>query len=90
MKSIEKKEFLFKRSNFKIFSISIIDTLLISVVGSISIIIIATGFVLMIGGESTDPNFFNEEIFNFQRITLAPILVILGFGIAIISIFKKP
>lgn len=76
MKSIEKKEFLFKRSNFKIFSISII--------------IIATGFVLMIGGESTDPNFFNEEIFNFQRITLAPILVILGFGIAIISIFKKP
>lgn len=76
MKSIEKKEFLFKRSNFKIFSISII--------------IIATGFVLMIGGESTDPNFFNEEIFNFQRITLAPILVILGFGIAIISILKKP
>lgn len=76
MKSIEKKEFLFKKSNFKIFSISII--------------IIATGFVLMIGGESTDPNFFNEEIFNFQRITLAPILVILGFGIAIISIFKKP
>ncbi len=76
MKSIEKKEFLFKKSNFKIFSISII--------------IIATGFVLMIGGESTDPNFFNEEIFNFQRITLAPILVILGFGIAIISILKKP
>jgi len=76
MKSIEKKEFLFKRLNFKIFSISII--------------IITTGFVLMIGGESTDPNFFNEEIFNFQRITLAPILVILGFGIAIISILKKP
>ena len=76
MKSTKKKEFLFKKSNFKIFSISII--------------IIASGFVLMLGGESTDPNFFNEEIFNFQRITLAPILVILGFSIAIISILKKP
>ena len=76
MKSTKKKELLFKKSNFKIFSISII--------------IITSGFVLMIGGESTDPNFFNEEIFNFQRITLAPILVILGFSIAIISILKKP
>ena len=76
MKSTKKKELLFKKSNFKIFSISII--------------IITSGFVLMLGGESTDPNFFNEEIFNFQRITLAPILVILGFSIAIISILKKP
>ena len=76
MKSTKKKELLFKKSNYKIFSISII--------------IITSGFVLMLGGESTDPNFFNEEIFNFQRITLAPILVILGFSIAIISILKKP
>jgi len=43
----------------------------------------------MSGGESDDPSFFNEEIFNFQRIRLAPMLVILGFGIAIFSILKN-
>lgn len=76
MKFTKKKEFLFKKSNFKILFISII--------------IITIGFALMIGGESTDPNLFNKEIFNFQRIRLAPILIISGFSVAIISILKKP
>ena len=33
------------------------------------------GFILMIGGGSDDPDVFNEAIFNFRRLTLAPILV---------------
>ena len=44
----------------------------------------------MSGGESNNPDFFNEEIFNFQRIRLAPTIIILGFGIAIFSILKNP
>ena len=48
------------------------------------------GFLLMIGGGSNDPDVFNEAIFNFRRITLAPILVLIGFGIQIYAIMKRP
>jgi hypothetical protein len=56
----------------------------------IGFLIIIVGFVLMIGGKSTDPNVFNKEIFNFQRITLAPIVVMTGFIFEIFAIMKKP
>ena len=51
---------------------------------------IVTGFILMTGGGSEDPNVFSEEIFSFRRITLAPIIVITGFVIEIFAIMKKP
>jgi hypothetical protein len=51
---------------------------------------IVTGFILMTGGGSDDPNVFSEEIFSFRRITLAPIIVITGFVIEIFAIMKKP
>lgn len=51
---------------------------------------IALGFILMIGGGSDDPNVFNPAIFNFQHITLAPILVLTGYVIEIFAIMKKP
>ena len=44
----------------------------------------------MIGGGSDDPDVFNDAIFNFRRLTLAPILVLIGFGIQIYAIMKKP
>jgi hypothetical protein len=40
----------------------------------------------MTGGGSDDPAVFNSAIFNFQRIRLAPTLVLIGFGIAMYSI----
>ena len=52
--------------------------------------IIMLGFLLMMGGKSDDPNVFNEEIFNFRIITLAPILVLFGFVFEIWAIMKKP
>lgn len=52
--------------------------------------IIILGFILMSGGGSDDPNVFNESMFNFRRITLAPILVLAGFGFEIYAIMKKP
>ncbi|MEI6140672.1 MAG: DUF3098 domain-containing protein [Mariniphaga sp.] len=57
---------------------------------SIGFLIIVVGFLLMIGGSSKDPNYFNKEIFNFQRITLAPIVVLFGFVFEIYAIMKKP
>ena len=55
----------------------------------IGLALIALGFILMIGGGSDDPKVFNESMFNFQRITLAPILVLAGFVVEIVAIFWK-
>ena len=52
----------------------------------LSILIIGIGFVLMSGGESTDPDIFNNEIYNFRRIRLAPLMVVSGFILCIFSI----
>jgi len=71
----QKQEFLFDGINYKILLIGI---------G-----VIALGFILMSGGGSNDPNVFNEDVFNFRRIRLAPTTVLIGFGITIYSIFKK-
>jgi hypothetical protein len=38
--------------------------------------LLTLGFILMSGGGSSDPNVFNEEIFSFRRVTLAPIVVV--------------
>jgi len=52
--------------------------------------IILLGLVLMSGGGTTDPAQFNgEELFNFQRLTLAPITILVGFGVVLYSIWKK-
>jgi hypothetical protein len=45
--------------------------------------------MLMAGGGSEDPAVFNEDIFSFRRVTLAPLLVLLGFVIEIFAIVKK-
>ncbi len=75
-KDTNKPEFLFDSINYKILLIGIA--------------VIALGFILMSGGGSKDPNVFNEEIFNFRRIRLAPTVVLIGFGITIYSILKNP
>jgi hypothetical protein len=49
---------------------------------------ILAGFLLMIGGGSSDPDVFSEGIFSFQRWTLAPLLVLAGYGIEIYAIMK--
>ena len=51
---------------------------------------LALGFLLMIGGGSDDPNKFNDAIFNFQRLTLAPILILIGYIIEIFAIMYRP
>ncbi|MBN2595688.1 DUF3098 domain-containing protein [Labilibaculum sp.] len=56
----------------------------------IGFVIIIVGFLLMMGGGSDDPNVFDESIFSFRRITLAPMVVLFGFGFEIYAIMKKP
>lgn len=68
----QPKEFIFQAKNYKIMFVGLL--------------FIALGFVLMAGGGSDDPSVFNPEIFNWQRIRLAPTLVLIGFGIQIYAI----
>ena len=69
-------EFAFGRENYRLMLIGLA--------------IIVIGFLLMVGGGSTDPNKFNPEIFSFRRITLAPILILAGYVIEIFAIMKRP
>lgn len=56
----------------------------------IGFLIIITGFLLMIGGGSDNPDVFrDEELFNFRRITLAPLIILFGFIFEIYAIMKK-
>ena len=55
----------------------------------IGVVVIVVGFLLMTGGGSSDPNVFNDDMFSFRRITLAPIVVLVGFGVIAFSIMKK-
>jgi len=57
---------------------------------AIGVGILIIGFLLMIGGKTDDPNVFNPEIFNFRRITLAPIIVVGGFAFIGWAIMRKP
>ena len=56
------------------------------------IVVLGLGMVLMSGGTSNnDPAVFDRSaVYSFTRITLAPILVILGLLIEIFAIFKTP
>jgi hypothetical protein len=54
------------------------------------IIVIALGMLLMAGGKSDDPNVFNKkEVYSVTRITIAPVLIVIGFVIEIFAIFRK-
>jgi hypothetical protein len=72
----ESKGFAFGRQNYRLLFIGLA--------------FIVVGFLLMIGGGSDDPNVFRDDIFDFRRLTLAPILVLTGYVIEIFAIMKKP
>ncbi len=73
---LPQQEFIFQKKNY-----------LFMFIGLAFIIL---GFILMSGGGSDDPNVFNEDIFNFRRIRLAPTLVLIGLGIEIYAILLNP
>lgn len=76
MSNNSKQDFLFDKSNYKWMLIGIAFILL--------------GLVLMAGGKSPDPHKFNyEEVYSFRRITLAPILILLGLAVEVYAIIKK-
>jgi hypothetical protein len=72
-----RQGFLFDRSNY------------MWMLGGLLLILI--GFFLLAGGKSANPQEFNyDEIYSFRRITLAPLLMLIGFAIEAYAIMKKP
>ena len=72
---MKKKNFLFNKNRYRLLVLSIL--------------VIGIGFLLMSGGASNDPEVFSDEIYNFRRIRLAPLIVIMGFTLCIFTILKK-
>ena len=72
----QKQEFLFGKRNY--------------IIMLIGLVFIALGFIFMAGGGRDNPEVFYEEIYNWQRIRLAPTLVIIGLVIEIYAIFANP
>ena len=55
----------------------------------IGLALMLSGLILMVGGGSEDPTQFSDEIFNFQRLTLAPVLLAIGFIIEVFAIMYR-
>lgn len=56
----------------------------------IAILLIVIGFFLVSGGGSNNPNVFSNNIFSFRRLTLAPIVMLIGYSLVIYGIMHKP
>lgn len=52
------------------------------------LLVMISGYILMIGGGSDDPAVFNYAMFDFQRLVAAPIVILCGIIIEIVAIMK--
>ncbi len=50
--------------------------------------IMVLGYLLMSGGGSDDPAVFNEKMFSFRRIVLAPVVILAGIVWEIVAIMR--
>ena len=54
----------------------------------IGFIVMVSGYILMTGGSSDDPQVFNYAMFDFRRLVAAPVVIVLGIIIEIGAIMK--
>ncbi|AWO01939.1 DUF3098 domain-containing protein [Chitinophaga alhagiae] len=55
------------------------------------VVLIVIGFLLMMGGGGDDASrFAPEEVYSFRRITLAPIVILIGLAVEAYAIMRKP
>ena len=52
----------------------------------VGLIVMVSGYILLTGGGSDDPNVFNWAMFDFRRMVAAPTVIILGVVIEIVAI----
>jgi len=56
----------------------------------IGVALIILGSILLSGGGSQDPKVFNPAIFDFQRMVIAPLIMLAGFFVEIFAIMYRP
>lgn len=71
-----KGNFLFHRENY--------------IILFVGLAVLIIGYMLMAGGNQPPNEWKTNEIYSFRRITLAPIVVMIGYLIVLYSIFSKP
>lgn len=71
----DRRNFAFDRTNF--------------ILLGVSMAIVIIGFILMAGGTSTETQ-FNPDVYNAQRIKVAPVVCLVGFLAMIYAILRKP
>lgn len=52
----------------------------------VGLLVMISGYILMMGGGSDDPEVFNYAMFDFRRMVAAPIVIIAGIAIEIVAI----
>lgn len=52
----------------------------------VGLLVMVSGYMLMAGGGSDDPEVFNYAMFDFRRMVAAPLVIILGIVIEIVAI----
>lgn len=52
----------------------------------IGLLVMVSGYILMCGGGSEDPEVFNYAMFDFRRMVAAPVVIILGIVIEVVAI----
>ncbi len=54
------------------------------------LVVIIIGMLVMSGGKSTNPAVFDQkEVYSTTRITIAPLLIVIGLALEVVAIFKK-
>ena len=70
------KDFIFEKRNYQLMIVGLV--------------VMAIGYLLMVGGGSEDPEVFNPEIFSARRIVISPTVIIIGLAIEIYAIMWRP
>lgn len=52
----------------------------------VGLIVMVSGYILMTGGGSDNPEVFNYAMFDFRRMVAAPVVIILGIVIEVVAI----
>lgn len=52
----------------------------------VGLLVMVSGYILMSGGGSDDPEVFNYAMFDFRRMVVAPVVIILGIVIEVVAI----
>jgi len=72
----KQAQFIFDKLNYQL------------LIGGLAVLLI--GFMLMAGGGAEDPAKFDPAMFSFRRVTLGPIVVVIGFVMEGVAIMYRP